>query len=116
MRARRAAPGLLLAVSMASCHAELEGAHGGAEPAADAATPGPAASEDAGTVTPADLAAPQDLARPTADLAAACPTGPRDCSPGPGSGEPDTCKKLEPCFFPAVVKVLRDHPDSAPAA
>jgi hypothetical protein len=100
---------------MASCHAELEGTPGGAEPAADAAAPAPDGGADAAIVTPPDLSAPRDLARPAADLASACPTGPRDCSPGPGSGEPDTCKKIEPCFFTAVrdsvVRVLRDHPD-----
>lgn len=42
------------------------------------------------------------------------PPGELDCSPGPGSGEGDTCSKGEPCFRTtvqdAVKQVLAEHP------
>lgn len=43
------------------------------------------------------------------------PEGEQDCSPGPGSGEGDTCVFIEPCFRTtvqdAIKQVLADHPE-----
>jgi hypothetical protein len=119
MSAARPIPGLLLSLSLAACAASLEVPAGDADlaapPSEDAASPAPADGA-APPPTAVDAAVPRDLRPPPPDLALACPPGgPQDCSPGPGSGEPDTCQKLTSCFFPAVrdsvVKVMADHPE-----
>ncbi|MBK7827419.1 hypothetical protein [Nannocystis sp.] len=57
------------------------------------------------------------LASTTADTGAPLcpPQGEQDCSPGPGSGEGDTCAKGETCFRvsvqDAVKQVLAGHPE-----
>ncbi len=77
-------------------------------PAADLASMPPA---DLASMPPADLAIAPDLAHP------ACNTqGPRDCTPGNGTGDANQCYDPPKAYWAtqvnaAIEKVLNDHPE-----
>lgn len=92
-------------------------------PTIGATTSGPAATSAGGetstTDAPATTGGPVDpgSSSGTDDAAGGCPPAdPLDCSPGPGSGEPDTCD-LDggSCFLPtvqaSVMGVVNGHPE-----
>lgn len=76
-----------------------------------------ATSTTAGAGSTSEAAGTTSLASTTADTGAPLcpPQGEQDCSPGPGSGEGDTCAKGETCFRAtvqdAVKQVLAGHPE-----
>lgn len=73
-------------------------------------------TSDGGTTTAAGMTTTTTASSTTGMEGVSCPPeGPMDCSPGPGSGEGDTCIDTAPCFRKAVQnaiqQVLAGHPE-----